>query len=702
MSAEPAGTSVLVVDDDPTIRLLARAALEPAGLRVRDAASGEAALEAVAEAPPDLVLLDVQLPDADGVALCQRLREASPGELPVVMMTATEDAEVVQRSYDAGATDFVAKPVPWPTLVHRVLYILQANVAFSELHESQRQLAVAQRIARIGSWSLSPDGTHVSLSEEACRVVGLSLEDKLPLERVEERVSPEERGSLRSTFVAAMREGRPFEATVRLEENGAYLAVRGERVGGSIRGTVQDVTAQTQNEEQIRYLAYHDSLTGLGNRLAFKERLDEAIERARQSGRHLGIIFLDLDNFKRINDTLGHSAGDRLLREVSERLRSAVRFSDSIQRMSLPPPELVVSRLGGDEFTVLVENMKRPLDLAKVAVRIQRMLPEPIVIDGYELMVTGSMGLATSPSDGDDLESLLRKADTAMYDAKSRGRNGFQFYSESINATAMERIVLEGRLRRALERNELEVAFQPQVDATTLRIVGAEALARWRTPDGTMVSPAEFIPLAEEIGLIDEIGDRVLGTACALIAEWREHGLTTIPLSVNVSAHQVNLAFVSRVRERLEEHGLTGRDIELELTESALMQDDERVVPVLDALKRLGVRLALDDFGTGYSSLSLLRRYPVDILKIDCSFVQALETDHEARGVTLAVLQLAETLGLRSVAEGVENEGQRTLLIENGCERLQGHLTGEPRGAADLTALLGPESPEPRRSEPGR
>ena len=419
--------------------------------------------------------------------------------------------------------------------------------------------------------------------------------------------------------------------------------------------------------ERARHLATHDQLTGLANRTLFHDRLDQALSAARRGRHKLAVLFVDLDGFKAINDSLGHAVGDGLLRGLARRIAACLRETDT------------AGRLGGDEFAVLLTNLANEMDAAMVAKKLLSALSEPIQFREQSMSIQCSVGIATFPRDTTDAEELIKKADTAMYHAKERGGNVFDFYTEDMNAAIQRRADLEGRLRNALEEDQLVVHYQPQFDLTRGRIIGAEALLRWQHPELGLVSPAHFLPIAEETGLIVPIGDWILQQACQQNAIWNRQQDRNLRVSVNVSSKQfLEPGFSDVVRTALHRTGLSAVSLELEITESSLLRDVEVTVNTLRNLKELGVRLAIDDFGTGYSALAYLKRLPIDVLKIDQSFVKALTTDPADATITETIVQLASGLNLTTIAEGVETLEQLLLLGSYGCNRMQGYLFGKP------------------------
>jgi diguanylate cyclase (GGDEF)-like protein len=452
--------------------------------------------------------------------------------------------------------------------------------------------------------------------------------------------------------------------------------------------------------DQVRTLAFVDSLTGLPNRLSCKERLSLALDDANRTEKLVAAFFIDLDHFSKINDTLGHEAGDQLLQQVAVRLRASCRGRDD---QVSPASEMLapeVSRLGGDEFTVIMPGLVDAQDAGKLARRILSSLAHPIQVAGQEVFINASIGIAVYPFDGEDLETLLMHADTAMYKAKEQGGNCYQAFSRSMNAAALHRLTLENDLRRALSRDELEVHYQPIVDAASGAVISAEALVRWRHPDLGLLLPSEFIPLAEENGLIIPLGEWVMQTACSQNREWQVAGLRPIRVLTNLSSRQLKRSLTDSVSRALETTGLDARHLGLELTESMLVNHEKEGTDTLHALRAMGLHLAVDDFGIGYSSFSYLKHFPLDALKIDRSFVREIISNPDDAAITTAITAMGHALGLRVVAEGVETEEQRNLLRRQGCDEMQGYLFSRPVPAAEFARLLTSEKSTGR--EPAR
>jgi diguanylate cyclase (GGDEF)-like protein len=454
--------------------------------------------------------------------------------------------------------------------------------------------------------------------------------------------------------------------------------------------------------EQVRELAYYDSLTGLPNRLSYKERLAYALEQASRNQRLVAAFFIDLDHFSRINDTLGHEVGDQLLRHVAARLRSCCREREDEVGPALSSLAPEVARLGGDEFTVIMPGLNDAQDAAKLARRILSSFAQPARVGNHEIFVNASIGIAIYPYDGEDIDTLLMHADTAMYKAKEQGGSSYQTYSKSMTTTALQRMTLENDLRRALDRNEFEVHYQPIVDAYTNTVVAAEALIRWRHPELGLLLPSEFIPIAEENGLIVPMGEWILQSACLQNRAWQDAGLPRIRVGVNLSSRQLKRTLTDTIGRALQISGLEPRYLSLELTESVLVNYHREGTEALHALRAMGLHLAVDDFGTGYSSFSYLKHFPLDTLKIDRSFVREIAIQPDDAAITTAIIAMGHALGLRVIAEGVETEAHLTLLQKQGCDEIQGYLVGRPVPADRFTDHLtrkrsGPATPGPRR-----
>ncbi len=522
---------------------------------------------------------------------------------------------------------------------------------------------------------INPTGLGMIEAERPDQVIGIEFAAL---------VVPEQRGAWRA-FVESVGRGQKgrteFEITgLRgrhrwLEAHAAALA--GESGGMSVLAVVHDVSERRAQEARLNYMAHYDALTGLPNRMLFADRLQQSMIEADRRERLVGVLFLDLDGFKTVNDSLGHDAGDQVLKSVSERLRGAVRKGDS------------VSRLSGDEFAIVLADLGHVDDAARVARKILEVFGQPFHVEGQELYMTASLGITLYPLDERNVQGLLRDADVAMYRAKEGGRNNYAFYTAEMTDRATRRLALEGALRRALETDELYLVYQPIVDCRDRRVTGAEALLRWRHPERGMIAPGEFIPLAEETGLILRIGEWVLRRASLELRTWRAEGLPPFRLAVNFSPRQFQQRDLARnVLRIIESAGLDPGGFGLELTEGAVMRDPEASIGILSELGEAGLELSIDDFGTGYSSLSMLKRLPIDHLKIDRSFVREVTTDPDDAALVSAITTMARQLDLGVIAEGVETADQLRFLRASGCEVMQGYYFSEPLPAAELAALL--------------
>jgi diguanylate cyclase (GGDEF)-like protein/PAS domain S-box-containing protein len=462
---------------------------------------------------------------------------------------------------------------------------------------------------------------------------------------------------------------------VQLNVTNVPIVVNGKVVG--VYGIAKDITERKDAEQRIRHMAFYDTLTNLPNRVLFEERLRMELSQMQKIERQLAVMFLDLDRFKFINDTLGHAVGDRLLQGVTQRLLSIVETCDT------------VSRISGDEFAIILPDRAGAQEAGQLAQQILAGFTQPLMVDGIELFTTASIGISVYPDDGTDSATLIKNADMAMYRAKELGRNNYQMYTLSMNAHSEERLSLESDLRKALDRDEFVVYYQPQINVHTGELIGVEALVRWNHPKRGMISPGDFIPLAEETGLIVPIGEWVLRTACAQVKAWKESGFPQLRVAVNLSARQfLREDLVEVVARALHDTELAPQYLDLEITESMTMHNVDRAIMILHGLKNLGVHISLDDFGTGYSSLSYLKHFPIHMLKIDQSFVRDITTDPDDAAIASSIIALAHTLNLHVIAEGVETEEQLAYLTGHGCHEMQGYLFSPPVPVAKFEDLL--------------
>ena len=690
----PEARLVLAVGGD--LRPALESALRAAGYHV--IVPGDDAPILSGELPPQMVVLDAdRAGECEALSTCRALR-ASPGgtEAPVLLLISVDDAGVVERGLEAGVTDFGIRTAPPALLTHRVRQMLRVKHTVDDLQRSESSLEHAQRIARLGNWAWDPAADVVTWSTEVERLLempaGLTA---APMSRFLARVQPDDRAAAQTAIDALIADGVPAALDVRFALSGGVtrvLRAQGEPVYDDARrmvrivGTLQDITERTATENRIRFLAYYDSLTSLPNRVLFTERLRGMLGTARRRGQLVATIFVDLDNFKGVNDTMGHTAGDELLKAVAARFRESLRDSDVFTRDRLDPDgeASTVARLGGDEFILAIGDLSRVEDVPRIARRIQDTLKQPIQLSFGEVFVTTSMGISVFPQDGQTVEELFKNADAALYHAKDSGRNCFQFFSSSLNEAALQRLLLEAHLRRAVQNHELLAYFQPQVDGRTDRVVAVEALMRWNRPEAGLVPPAQFIHVAEESGSIHELGRWILRSASAasVTRGWAARG---VRVAVNISIQQFKRPdIVETLVAAVTESGLSPDSVSLEITESVLA-DHARAVPTLVALKNAGFSIILDDFGTGYSSLTYLKALPLDALKIDRSFIRTITTDPRDTAIVTAIIGVARSLRMDVVAEGVERLAQKEKLLELGCSVMQGYLFGRPVPVEQIT-----------------
>jgi diguanylate cyclase (GGDEF)-like protein/PAS domain S-box-containing protein len=699
ISSNEAKPVALIVDDDTMMRLLIRQTLERAGFVCHEALNGLAALELFPALQPDILLMDVMMPEMDGYEACARLRQRPDGGLvPVLMLTGLDDLESINRAYEVGATDFISKPISWGVLGHRARYILRASQAFRDLAKHQASLENAQRIAHLGSWEWDLARNEIYWSSETYRILGLEPQAVIVgFEPFVERVHPDDREAVQEAFQSLLKTGKfsgEGARIVRPDGSLGYIQLQGMGTFDAtgtlqhLKGTIQDVSELKRAEERIRHLAYYDGITGLPNRQYFIERLQHALMQSRRHDRQLGVVSLDLDQFKRINDTLGHTAGNELLISVAARLAEVVRGDDTLARNDDDSAD-ALARLDGDEFSLLISELSQYHDAARVARRLLEALRKPFHVAGQEVFVSASIGLALYPLDGEDAETLIKNAGAAMHFAKDQGRDNYQFYSRAMNSTALEKLAMESQLRKALDRDELILHYQPKIRASTGEVIGLEALIRWQHPELGMVPPVSFIKLAEDTGLIVPIGNWVLHEAARQNIVWQREGLRPVHVGVNIaSLHFRQGKLTQSVATALATSRLEPGYLELEVTESMLMDSMEATLKTLFELKEMGVRLAIDDFGTGYSSLAYLKRFPLESLKIDRSFVKDLPSNTEDVAITKAIIAMAHSLKLSVVAEGVETTEQFAFLQQHGCDLIQGFLFSRPVPAQEIPALL--------------
>jgi diguanylate cyclase (GGDEF)-like protein len=692
---------ILLADDDPTVQLIGAESLAASGFEVVAVGSGSEALAAFARVRPAAVILDVNMPGIDGYGVCERLR-AEDADVPILMMTGRDDTAAIHRAYEAGATDFVGKPIRWAVLPYRLRYVLRANSLRLELAQSQRRIRTLLEAIPDQIFVLDARGHVAEQINGALDAHAGSPSDDGTLS-VESIFPAEAARSMREHLHAVLSTGQSGSLEYSVAERNAMFEARLiPQSADSVMVIVRDVTERHRSEERIRQLAYFDAVTGLPNRQSFVREVRRAMRQARRANKSLAVLYVDLDRFKRINDTFGHSVGDALLKAVATRLAACVRPSDflafAVDDDDAPPTGARVARLGGDEFVVLLTDLDVPEEAGLVATRIRQALSGPFTFETRQFVVTPSIGIALYPRDGTDVESLLTRADTAMYQAKDV-RNTVRFYVSAMDAKTLDRLRLEEELRQAIKDQQLCLHFQPKHSLRDGAVVGAEALLRWHHPERGWVAPGQFIPLAEESGLIVPLGEWVINEACRQLQQWQQRGLPVLKLAINISAEQVARSDVPNTTlKAIWKHGIRPQALELEITETLLMQDVKAARAMMGALKDAGASLAIDDFGTGYSSLSYLRQFPVDTLKIDRSFVQNAHASEDDAVICEAIIAMGKKLKLTVVAEGVELEEQRAFLKAAGCDQAQGFLYSKPLPAAEFEAYLLAAAPSRERA----
>jgi diguanylate cyclase (GGDEF)-like protein len=644
---------------------------------------------------PAAVLLDYHLPDMTGSTLIEQLRNPEHST-PFIMVTGCDDAGLAVEMMKAGVCDYLLKDASFlerlPAVVVRARQDAETRKRLQQAEQSLRlsesRLARAQKIAGMGSWEWDVKTGEIYWSDELYRIFGIVPDRgrKVEIEWVFGLVNPVDLPAFKKVIFAAAKNSQPFNVVYRINSR-----AEGEIVVNSqgevecdengqavlISGTTLDITARIRAESEIQQLINYDTLTGLPNRSLLHDRIKLAIAQASRDHHMVGVMLLDLDRFKSINESLGHRAGDKLLKTVAKRLSACVRESDTL------------ARLGGDEFVAILLGVNNVEGVTTVAKKILTLISEPVYIDGHEIYTSGSIGIALYPTDGEDSHTLLKHADLAMYQAKELDRNNFQFFSREMNVKVLERMMLENSMRKGLEREEFFLVYQPQVDSRTGAIVGMEALLRWQHPDLGLLAPDKFICLAEETGFIIQIGEWVLRSACRQNKTWQDEGLLPVRVAVNLSGRQFGQQRLDEVIAAiLLETGLDARWLELEITESVIMKDADSNIAILDRLRGMGASLAIDDFGTGYSSLSYLKNFPVNRLKIDRSFVRDITCNADDAAIADIIISMAQTLKLSVIAEGVETRAQMERLSFNNCIEMQGYLFGRPVKAEQFALFL--------------
>lgn len=662
---------ILVVDDSRMMRMAFRDFLEREGYQVLEAKDGLEAIAVFTKEQPDMVLMDYIMPGMDGVTACQELQRCSGGGVPVIMITSLDDENSANAAFAAGVADYISKPINWAVLRQRLKRLLAARDSELSLDQSEAFARSIIQHATIGIITLGSDGMIKFVNPAAETIFGYTVSELVncSISSLIPALSDEtcwqaERAEYNFDEKTELSGCRQDGSTFALECTINPFTVLNQCF---ITLMLRDVTERKQYEEIIRHQAFYDSLTDLPNRLLLKERIMLEIARAERNKKKLAVLYLDLDRFKLINDTLGHDSGDQVLQEIGHRLRDTLRGTDT------------VARLGGDEFAMLLPDLVSEEYLGRVCTHLLDDIKKPMIISGYEIFLTASIGVAIYPDDGKEYDTLLANADVAMYQAKEKGKNNFQLYTAALNAKALERLALENSLRRAVDYKEFVVHYQPKVNGRDRRVIGMEALVRWQHPQWGLVPPDKFIPMAEETGLIVPIGEWVLRTACQQNKNLQNAGLPPLTVAVNLSARQFELQDLATIVARiLQETGLEPQYLELEITESIAMHNLPHTLKTINDLKEIGVQFSIDDFGTGYSSLSKLNSISVNKLKIDKSFVHRIDGNKDNSVIASTILALGKSLELGVVAEGVESEEQAQFFCAGGCDEMQGYFFGKP------------------------
>ncbi|BCN92424.1 two-component system response regulator [Thiomicrorhabdus immobilis] len=676
---------ILVIEDDPVTRLTVSKVLRHYGYQVIDAKNGREGFSSYIENKPNLILLDAMMPEMNGYEAIKAIRNYElEHSVPILMLTSLEDTESIELAFDSGATDFITKPLNWELLAQRVKYALRSSEIEEKLRRSQSQLIFAQKLAKLGYWEWDATTDEVSGSESAFALFGIPKQTGISLEQFLSNILPKDKPIIQQAIAEAGQGQSHIQISFRIlqhDGNLTHIECLGEVTFDrdnqiiKITGSAQDISRLHKAESLIQYQSQHDSLTELPNRASFTATVNEYL--TNQSSQRLSaVIIFDIDRFKQINENLGQEQGDQLLTSLAQRLSRITREGD------------FVARLGSDEFAVLITNLQSQHELNLLLNRFSQDLNAPFIIDQKELFISYSIGISIFPDDADNSEILLKNANIARTTAKSRGGNQFIFYKPELNDNAQDILALENDLRRALQNNEIEVFYQPQVDANTLVPTGSEALVRWRHPSRGIIPPGIFIPIAESTGMIIEIGKFVLETAVKDTETWHSLGYSELHIGINLSSRQFTQSnLMELVQHVVTNTTLPAHFIDLEITESLAMSNAETNINILNGLKAIGASLSIDDFGTGYSSLAYLHSFPIDTIKIDRSFVINLDTK-EGQAIAKTILAMADSLKLSVVAEGIETKEQQAFLQSHNCNILQGYKFGKPMPKDEFTVWL--------------
>ena len=645
-------------------------------------------------------MLDIILPAMNGFEVCGKLREHPAGEhIPIIVMTGLEDRESIVTAFQSGATDFITKPIIWALLPYRVRYALRSSVALTMSIRTQSLLASAQRVASMGSWEWLVKRGSLIFSEEFHRIHGMEpADDGRGSIALLEMIHPDDRDAIQRLLERAGNEGQAYGVEFRIVRPDGSIRHLFEQTDiecdasgavSMVRGIRQDITERIDSAQRIHSLAYVDALTGLANSAMFRDRMSHWLAHAHRHDMRCALVMLELDRFAQINETFGARVGDQVLKAVSNRLSACLRIGELKSATLDIAREDLLARLNAAEFMIGLVNIGSPRDATSVAQRIAEAISKPIIVDEHDITVTAALGIAITPNDGLEVETLMLNAGTALHRAQEAGGWQIFHYSQEMSDAVTRRLRIETELRKALESDHFVVYYQSKIDTRDNRVVGAEALLRINHPQRGIVAPGEFISVAEESGLIVPICDWVFNSVCAQQAAWRDAGLATVPVSVNLDGKSLQSeGLQERIGGAIARAGIAASLLELEVTESCLMKDLAVSARVLGQLRAMGMRLAIDDFGTGYSSLTYLKRFPINILKIDRAFVKDLPGDTGDAAMISAIIAMGKVLNLEMIAEGVETGAQADFLLQQGCHLLQGYLYSRPVPAAEFARFL--------------
>ena len=688
------GPAVLLVDDEPDERFLIRRELESTGMRVYECDSGKEAISTLTKMIPSVILLDVKMPVQDGIEVCREIRtNPTFKDIPILMLTGMDGLDYIRRAFDAGATDFITKTTNLDMVSQRVKYAIRNCARTRDLKTWQRRMKKVHEVAKIGYWQLFVQDCRITLSEEALRLFDINFtEFDNTFSAFLDLIHLNDRENVKIAVDAALFGNAKLNEDFRvLTKNGAecYANLQGEIICDeqeqpiSVIGSIQDITDRKKSEATIQYQALYDSLTDLSNRRMFQDRLTQAMSTAHREEKLLAVCFFDLDNFKLINDNLGHAVGDELLKSVAKRLRSTIRQGD------------IIARISGDEFALAVEGLSNVDELEKIVEKIRFRLSQPYRIRGHKVYTSASIGIALYPLDSANRETMLRNADAAMYRAKELGGNCYCYYTYDMNDKARRRLEMEKSLRGALEQNQLCLYYQPQIDAETNSIMGMEALLRWNHPEFGLLPPSKFLPVAEDSGMIFSIGQWVLKKACHDLLQWHQQGHTHFRISLNMSSRQfMQEGVVENIGRVLDQTRIDPKLICIEITENVAMKNIAGTIETLSQLKTLGLCTAIDDFGADHSSMNLLQKLPIDSLNIDRSFIMRIADREQDGNAAKGIIALAHSLGLQVIAEGVETRTQAEFLKQQKCDVLQGYYFSHPIPVDEMDLFILKHSPK--------